>query len=256
MSIQVNTQQMSSTPEQGYPTGQVTGSNLGSITAALLEIVSTMSEINSSYYEIATASMELQASFNEEQCSAIREEGSKSAMGYWAQSAASLFSGVCDGIAMGASYGKNKELNNQLKEQTNELNTLKKTQSQLTSGEEGTELKEIDSEGKFKPNSSETIEGQINAQTNAINTTQSQITNRENKYRQLSDLFKQIGNSASSALQARSTVQASDAKAEQSSTQFDQQTQNMIVQDALKAMSDNFSQMSSTLQSLTQTCSA
>jgi len=109
----------------------VSGSNLGSITPALLEIASTQMEVNNNYNEIAMDSTELQQKFNEAQTDDTRKEGQKGAAICYAQAAGSLASAGCDLGTMAASYASTRSLNSQLETQTGELNELESMQKNV-----------------------------------------------------------------------------------------------------------------------------
>ncbi|MBS0652323.1 MAG: hypothetical protein JSR39_02225 [Verrucomicrobia bacterium] len=162
MATQINMQETAPAPTN-FPCGGVGGSNLGSITPALLEIASTMMELNNSYNQIAMDSTNLQGLFNNEQTKETREEGKKGAAACYAQAAGSFASAGCDAISTGVSYGATKGLNNQLTQESDELDQLNsfqgKVQDQMTMKGRDIEMQELDGQGN--PLRSGNVDGRI-----------------------------------------------------------------------------------------------
>lgn len=147
MATQINMQDTAPAPTN-FPCGGVGGSNLGSITPALLEIASTMMELNNSYNQISMDSTNLQGLFNNEQTKETREEGKKGAAACYAQAAASGLSGAFDlGTAVGTKIGTSDEYS-KLTQQSDELNKLEsmqgKVQDQITKNGQNFESQEKD----------------------------------------------------------------------------------------------------------------
>lgn len=269
----------------------VSGSNLGSITPALLEIASTQMEVNNNYNEIAMDSTELQQKFNEAQTSETREEGKKGADICYTQAAGSFGSAFADGLTTAATSISTKSLNQQLTTQNNELNELENVQKQIQEkppcdinlAEEngaavndpitkrrqelaqGTILNTKENNGKalnldaingapddMAAQMKEQTETQIKNKTTSINTLQNQISSKENFVRMLGDMGKQVFNSCSQFAQGLYTAQKSQAQAAGLSDQFDQQIQATAAQTDQKAVGDGIQQVFSVFQALAQ----
>ena len=288
--------------EASYPSGGLQGSNIGPITQAFLEFASTMLKLDTSYNQIAIDSTNMQGAFNKGQCQATRNEGHKTAMSYYAQALGSLGSAFVDGGTTAYSSYSSSALNNQLGQQSDELDQLKQLQGQiqdqLTQKGPDIEMQDVASEMRPDPSTSvnmrvremesgnllqskiqyvpnegegslndqaisgasgksldkinDQINDQITQKTQAINTTQNQVSGKDNQSRMVGDLLKQGINAGAQTAQGIFTSQASQERAAGLSAQFDQQVQSTIAQTEQKAVADNLSQTFSIFEALAQ----
>jgi hypothetical protein len=106
--------------------------------------------------------------------------------------------------------------------------------------------------GKSLDKISDQINDQITQKTQAMNTTQNQISGKENRFRTGGDLLKQGVNAATQTAQGVFTSQASHERAAGLGDQFDQQIQSTVAQAEQKAIADNSSQVLSVFEALAQ----
>ena len=111
--------------------GQVTGSNVGSIAAALFSIVMTSQELNQNFNEISMESTQMQNASSKEQRDQIRAEARKNATINFIQAGTSVAKGITDaGVAIG-NYANTSSIYKEIGASQDQLKALDTQETQM-----------------------------------------------------------------------------------------------------------------------------